>query len=586
VEAAEDMVSLADYAWTYSDLGWALLPLDGKNPKGHGWQRTLPLDPDDAADIWSRRGSNNMGIVLGHSGVIDYEMDGGTLEEYLSLVGGKIPETLAYRTGSGKLHILFRDPGGLTRRTRGGFELRAGPHQSVLPPSIHPETGKPYEWINGPADYPLLDPPQALLEYFAETPGQPAETHWREALKGKLGEGEGRYQSLLSYLGRAVNEYDSPEDLVAAAIAYCSVAHDPPYPDEVIEGHALDIWHKWREEPVVEAEGYEALNIVTADKIKMRSVEFLWKPYLQRSAFHLLVGRKGAGKGSILAWIAAQVTVGAAWGDPRPVLWIATEDSFEIDVKPRFVVQGGEERMLLCVQQSVRLPQDLGAIESVCREWGVGLVVVDPIVGTIGAASTNDEGAVVAAIGGLNQLADTLDLSVIGVRHLGKDSDRDVLDRVLGSAAWVNTPRAVLGVAQDEDTKVVTLEVLAGNRVRSRDSFDFDLNEDVAPGVDEPVSKVDPKGSFNSSVNDIIGKKRVRKAPQVKEWVLELMEEGTPLTKEGLAMECMQRFGVGMSTLHAVCTELKEEGRLKYLPPANGPDGKILPGTKWYFTKT
>jgi hypothetical protein len=32
------------------------------------------------------------------------------------------------------------------------FELRAGPIQDVLPPSIHPDTKIPYGWIRDPDD--------------------------------------------------------------------------------------------------------------------------------------------------------------------------------------------------------------------------------------------------------------------------------------------------------------------------------------------------------------------------------------------------------------------------------------------------
>jgi putative DNA primase/helicase len=45
------------------------------------------------------------------------------------------------------------------------FELRAGDIQDVLPPTIHPGTGKPYIWLTPPnSEFPLL--PEALLELW------------------------------------------------------------------------------------------------------------------------------------------------------------------------------------------------------------------------------------------------------------------------------------------------------------------------------------------------------------------------------------------------------------------------------------
>jgi hypothetical protein len=451
------------------------------------------MDPKSARSIWEGKNCN-MGIVLGPSGVIDFELDSGNEKLYWDLIG-KL-DTPIFFTGSKKPHTLFRDPGGLSRRTRDGLELRAGPHQSVIPPSIHPDTDMPYIWVNGP-DVPLADPPQALLDFFSTANNGPSESHWREALGRKLGEGEGRHASLISCLGIAVNQFQTPEQLVAAAIAYASITQDPPYPDEVIEEQALDCWDRYREPPDDPDKAEEYLHVESLDKIQMRAVSFLWKPYLQKSAFHLLVGRKGAGKGSVLAWIAANFTVGFEAPDgtramPQDVLWIATEDSFEIDVKPRIAAQGGDQRRVHAVRQNILLPRDIPAIRAFCEKHQIGLVVIDPIVGVIGDADTNSEGPIVAAIGGLNQLADELALTVIGVRHTGKNMDAGMLSSVLGSVAWVNTPRAVLGIKQDEE-KNVSLEVIASNRVRSTDRTWFRLEEAKVEGLkDAVVSKVVP----------------------------------------------------------------------------------------------
>lgn len=574
-------IDLAAHAEEYASLGWALVQLDGKMPIGQGWQRNQPVDPESARSIWTGKDCN-MGLVLGPSGVIDFELDGGSPDLYWSLVGDDWPETPCFITGSGKPHILFKDPGGMTRRTRDGLELRAGAHQSVIPPSIHPDTGEPYRWRNGP-QVSLADPPPALLEFFAEErKGEAGDAHWRSPLEaGPLGEGEGRYASLLSYLGMAVNQASSEEQLAAMAIAYSSVAHNPPYPDETIAKHAHDLWWKWHEGTVGERPALESLKIVRADKIVTRQVEFLWEPFLQRSAFHLLVGRKGAGKGSTLAWLAAQMTTGFLQDDntllpQRAVLWISTEDSFEVDVKPRFVVQGGDEKMLLCVQQQVLLPRDMGAVETAVAEYGVGMVVIDPIISVLEGGDANSEASVISAIGGLNVLADEHDLTVIGVRHLGKNLDRGLLESILGSAAWVNTPRAVLGIAQDEDEKVITMQILAGNRVRSRQSFDFNLGEQ------DGVTKVAPIGPTGKSMQQVLAKQPGSKLPEVKKWLEEKLAGGDEITKESITAECIEKFGVGRASIDKAATELKEEGYLRFVPGELDPiTGRKKAGAPW-----
>jgi hypothetical protein len=288
--------------------------------------------------------------------------------------------------------------------------------------------------------------------------------------------------------------------------------------------------------------------------------------------------------------MAAQVTNGQLEENntPRAVLWVATEDSFEIDVKPRFMAQGGDESLLLCVQQRVLLPQDLHALEAVCREWNVGMVVIDPIVGVLGGVDSNAEGPIVAAIGGLNQLADELDLMVIGVRHLGKNIERGMLEAVLGNVAWVNTPRAVLGIAQDEDEKVVTLEVLAGNRTRSRESFDFRLEEAVVPGLDEPVSKLIPIGNSYRSMAEVLdrgGDGKGKKYDAVRDYVIEALADGTPFCTDDLLRGIVKDVDARKATYDRVVKDLVQEGEARWIPPAKGENGQFTHGGKWYLVR-
>jgi hypothetical protein len=79
----------------------------------------------------------------------------------------------------------------------------------------------------------------------------------------------------------------------------------------------------------------------TLRAIVAKPVSFVWKPFLQAAAFHMLAGIKNAGKGTFLAHLAA-FTLGE-FGERRRVLWIALgEDSYSIDVRPRIEAAGGD----------------------------------------------------------------------------------------------------------------------------------------------------------------------------------------------------------------------------------------------------
>src|SRR6266536_4629527 len=76
-------------------------------------------------------------------------------------------------------------------------------------------------------------------------------------------------------------------------------------------------------------------------EVEMRSIVFVDKPLLQAAAFHLVAGRKGVGKGTLLADWVAKITRGEL-GTKRNVIWIGSEDSAAIDIKPRIVAAGGK----------------------------------------------------------------------------------------------------------------------------------------------------------------------------------------------------------------------------------------------------
>src|SRR5262249_41190479 len=66
----------------------------------------------------------------------------------------------------------------------------------------------------------------------------------------------------------------------------------------------------------------------------VRRVEWLDRPFWQRRAFHLVAGRKGTTKGTLIAGLAARVSRGDLYAEPRRVLVVTSEDSVELDFKP------------------------------------------------------------------------------------------------------------------------------------------------------------------------------------------------------------------------------------------------------------
>ncbi len=169
-------------------LAVCAIPLGRKGPTTRGWNLlenaiTCPI----AADALT----GNIGVLHAWSGTMAMDVDDwGAALEWLLARGLNLvqlfsaPDRVEIVSGrAGRAKLLFRLPASIdgpvqTLQVKGDntkmiLELRCADSggksvQDVLPPSIHPDTGKPYQW-GGPGDWrnlPLI--PDALLQIWRD----------------------------------------------------------------------------------------------------------------------------------------------------------------------------------------------------------------------------------------------------------------------------------------------------------------------------------------------------------------------------------------------------------------------------------
>lgn len=154
-----------DEALKARERGWVLCRLRGKVPIDKGWQNA-PAPSVEDLEAWASQG--DLGLRTGQvSGVVvvDDDSEDGSAPTALSL-----PRTMTVITGSGKRHAYFRCPGGgvpnSCRKLAPNVDVRGDGGQVVFVGSIHPDTGRPYEWAPGlsPDEVELAEFPEHLLE--------------------------------------------------------------------------------------------------------------------------------------------------------------------------------------------------------------------------------------------------------------------------------------------------------------------------------------------------------------------------------------------------------------------------------------
>lgn len=324
------------------------------------------------------------------------------------------------------------------------------------------------------------------------------------------------------------------------------------------------------------------LKTVRVDQIEMRSIEWLDKPQLQNSAFHLLAGPKGVGKGTWLARTTAAMTTGV-YGEPRNVIIVSSEDSAAIDTKPRLVAAGADLTRVQLVTDHLVLPRDIFRMEDLANETGnVGLIIIDPVGNHLGGIDTDKEGLVRHAIGGLNKLADDLKCVVLGVRHIGKSRQSGALAAVLGSTAWVDLPRAVLAFARDdEDDMVFHVQVVAGNRSGRSAALSYRIElRDV--GLLEPVTCAAAIGETLKNVDELLAApRRASKSQSARELILDILETEGDQESDTLDARIAKETGLTAKTIRNQRAPLVNEGLIKSIPEMEA--GAIV---RWKVVRT
>lgn len=329
------------------------------------------------------------------------------------------------------------------------------------------------------------------------------------------------------------------------------------------------------------AEPHGRLTATPLTSLRMRSIEWLEKPLWQKSAFQLLSGAKGAGKGTYIAGLAARISRTGA-----NVLFVSSEDSAEIDTKPRLVAAGADVDRCFIIGQHVRLPDDVDELQALAASiGGVGLLIIDPIANHIGSVNSNSDAEVRDAIAPLNKLADDLGCLLIGVRHPGKDRSRGALASILGSTAWVDTPRAVVMIAVDDrDEDVRHIQCVAGNRSRNGKAQSFRIDAVEVPGLTEPITVARDLGESDKSVDALLDTRTVpeTRTGKASDLLLDILEEEGDQDSDALDAHVAGEHGLSARTVRNVRMELSRQGLIKSVP-VKDEDGTVL---RWIVRRT
>lgn len=238
---AVDLSPIGKAAMAYAlRLRWSVFPLRGKVPAIQGGRGCLDASstPEQIRQWWSAMPDANLGVATGaRSGIVVIDLDGPEAEAAFSRMYGN-PPTPSSITGRGR-HIVFEHPGIEVRNSAGllgpGIDVRGDGGYIVAPPSVHPDTGKPYRWESEVGLHPLtigLAPlPQALREALSNAPrsGTALVPASDIAAMEQIPDGQ-RNATLTRYAGRLLAKGHSQAETLELVYAINLAKAKPPLP--------------------------------------------------------------------------------------------------------------------------------------------------------------------------------------------------------------------------------------------------------------------------------------------------------------------------------------------------------------------
>ncbi|MEV5543949.1 AAA family ATPase [Saccharopolyspora shandongensis] len=205
-----------------------------------------------------------------------------------------------------------------------------------------------------------------------------------------------------------------------------------------------------------------------ASDFEIKRREWAWQDRVPLGEVTLWVGHAGIGKSLAAAWLSAQVTRGALAGElcgkPAPVMYLATEDSWELSLAPRLLAAGADMDNVLALhtetlvgediaEGTLSLAVDIPSLRQAVERTGARVIVLDALLSAMSGFDLAKQGIVRSLLEPLSRLAQDLAVAVVGVAHFRKSGGTEPLLMISGSAEFGQVVRSAVGFARDPDAE-------------------------------------------------------------------------------------------------------------------------------------
>ena len=198
------------------------------------------------------------------------------------------------------------------------------------------------------------------------------------------------------------------------------------------------------------------LQTVSLNDIQSKPVNWLWYPYIPLGKITILQGDPGEGKTTLALNLAAMLSRGEIFGDPKhhmhaDILYQTAEDGISDTIKPRLEAAGASMRSIFSIIEgdtplSVFDPR----LDQAMAQIMPSLLILDPIQAYLGADTDMHRANEIRPImHRLADLAERWECAVLLIGHMNKKMGDKAIYRGLGSIDLAAAARSILLMVRD-----------------------------------------------------------------------------------------------------------------------------------------
>lgn len=201
------------------------------------------------------------------------------------------------------------------------------------------------------------------------------------------------------------------------------------------------------------------MKLAKANEYTEKAIKWLWEGRIPLGQTTIIEGDPGTAKSQLTIALAAHVSSGLNWPDgtvceAANVLMANAEDPEEEVIVPRLKAAKADLSNVTIISTSdsgsLTIPDNIDVIHTWAQDKGVKLFVLDPFEAFLSnAVDAYRNHHIRRAMRTLEAMAKDLNLAVVIVRHLTKDSQRAAIYRGTGSIGVIGAARAGYNVSRD-----------------------------------------------------------------------------------------------------------------------------------------